>query len=749
MAAPFGRGREEFDPIAQFRNTLRGGRPWDSIVDFATHKSFCNRLMYPKQLTLLKLIYLETEMMTDYDLETINGWCEGFKDSTKPIGVQPDVWERVAYLKDNGFDHFMQVLAVMGRRASKGIIGGVIGTERLAHFYSLDSWQGHFGFHEGTVGELIVVATSLSQAARRQFRDIRTTVQGCEYLKRHMVGSKYTEFSIQTPGDLRYIDRLQSEGVPIDPEFASLYAAASSSISTSQRGGSSFANFYDEMAHMLMGTGSTKTGEEIYEAYQPSLDQFGIHGITYIPSSPFTMVGKFYELYEDARVLMPEYYAKYGRLESKLNADGIVDIDDDDLMDKIADPTQLIVQLPSWALYEDWETSTAIPRRKGRKPLPRPFKGPFQYSPDGTRPENVMQRMRKRRNPAKFRVEREGQFAAVEDAYLDENKVEAMFAKPWWRQEPLEEQARGYFSIAYRAHADPSRTNANFAFALGHIEDAPCTKCGWTPTLAPAGIGSALLKPLTTHHKCTDGTNGHVFPHVIIDKMRLWKPEEFPEHTIDYVTIGEELDKELGLFASTRKMTYDQYNSAGFISAQKRKFPNIRIAEKTFTVQENQDRFEKFKSALNLGLVHSYIDEFGDNGTCLLSQELRFLQEKNGKVDKMDNGPVTTKDLADAVMVVVVDLLHEHLDRWYIGANRAVFGSTMADPLRSGREFERMALAGVSAPSNARTSSSQDRTFASQRGQSNRERLNENRTNRARQRAYAPGRSRGRMFPNR
>ena len=88
----------------------------------------------------------------------------------------------------------------------------------------------------------------------------------------------------------------------------------------------------------------------------------------------------------------------------------------------------------------------------------------------------------------------------------------------------------------------------------------------------------------------------------------------------------------------------------------------------------------------------SYKDDFADEGQSLLELELKFLQEKHGKVDRQEIGPVQTKDLADAVMVVTTDLLHESLDRWWKSINRTSVGSTNVDALRSGRDQERLRL---------------------------------------------------------
>jgi len=695
----------EFDPIAQFQNALRSGPPWDSIVDFAIHQSFCGMKLYPRQLTLLKLIYLETENFTQYDWDTIGKWGESFKDRTFPMGVQPDVFDRIKYLKDNGYHHFPHVQMVMGRRASKGIIGGIIGAERLAYFYSLDNWQQHFGIVDNAVGELTVVATTQGQAAKRQFADIRRTVERCAYLKPHIIGSKYTEFYIRTPSDERHIAQMEADGVPLEREFATLYAVASAAVSTGQRGGSGFMNAYDEFAHVITGTGSTKTDTELYSAFQPSLDQFGIHKMTYVPSSPYSKIGQFYQLYKEGCVTLDEYNEREGKFERTTYTEdhfGGADQVEEDLDEIIvADPEMLVVQLPSWESYTDWDTSHTIPMRPNRtRCFPR-WKRPVQFPPVGDRPENkAMARMRQK-NPEKFKVERGAQFASVEDAYLNEVMVDKIFERPWWRDE-VHEQTRGKFSIIYRAHADPSRTNANFGFAIGHIEDAPCDACGWDPNELPANVAPARRY----HHKCKAPVPGHVMPHVIIDKLHVWKPEDFPEHTINYLKVGRELGDFFRKFPSIGTMSYDHYAAAfGLIDQQKIDFPHIHVVTKQFTRQENDKRFERFKAAVNLGLVHSYKDDFFEDGMSLLEQELKFLQEKNGKVDCPDVGPVQTKDLTDAVMSVTVDLLEEHLERWYKGSNRAAIGSTFTAGLRSGSEQERLAMAGVGqrgAPQDAR-----------------------------------------------
>lgn len=634
-----------FSPIATLRKGIRRAQPWDSIIDFATHKSFCGKKLYPRQRTLLKLIKLETENFSDYDRAVIEEWTKGFV-SHRPEGVQPDVLERVEHLKARGYTHFPHVELILGRRGSKGISGGVLGAERLAYFHSLGDWQAQYDMDPGADGYLTVVATNMTQAMRFQFNDIRRTVEKCRYLQPHISTSKEGFLSLRTSADIARIAEMKLANIPIEREIATLRAIAMSSNSASGRGAANFAMYYDEFAHMIQGTGGKQSSEEVYSAYQPSLDSFHEDSFTFVPSSPYTMIGQFFDLYLQGTALMPVYEKRHGLREvHEVSAKelGVTDVDEA-IKTYSANPEMLVVQLPSWALYKDWEISHTMdvynrPLRLGRKPGPL-FRGAIQLPPE----QSDRMRLLERSNPEKFKVERRAQFASVIDAYLDPIKVDAMFERPFvrqlqddgelakviWRQ-PLVPQDYGRFDRVYLAHADPGRTNANFAFAIAHTEAAPADD------------------------------HGEVWPHVIFDYLQVWKPADFEDHTIDYVLVGEELHDILNRFRSTEKLSFDQWNSAGFIAQLRQAYsPAIRIVEEPFSEKVNLKRAEMFKSAVNLGWVHSYRDNFykGNEGS-LLEMELKFLTEKNGKVIKQDFGPVTTKDLADCYSDDV-EVLTEH-----------------------------------------------------------------------------------------
>lgn len=665
-----------FDPTKMLRQSLTKGVPWDSIIDFATHEEFCDQTLYPKQATLLKLIYLETDQMTAYDMKTIEEWRTGFVRHRDVFGVQPDIWQRIEYLKARGYRRFPHVQAVLGRRASKGFIGAILAAEQIAYLICLDNPQNHFSIRSGKDCFLNVGATSQTQAQRHQYADIRDVVEGCAFLKPYIAETKDHQMRLRTPADLRRIAEMKATNVPIEHTIASLWVVALSASSVSGRGATSYGNFFDEFAFHVQGTDSTKSSENIYEDWQPSLGQFKKDALTYVPSSPFTKTGKFYELYQNGRVLMSNYHDESGIGEAAVAELAAIKMRADaDLIELGADPGMLIFQGPSWSLYENWERG------------PELVQVHFTAAPEDDLRSEVQMR-HKLRNPEKFKVEREGQFAEVLGAYLDGDKVEAMFDPLPWREpgfcrvcddagmkdgkvcpHPLTPTPFGRFDMTYRIHVDPSKTGANFALAIGHTELAP-----------PDQFGER-------------------WPHVIFDKLHVWRARDFPvnpetnKHEIDYTQIEREIDQILYTFPSTTIFSSDQWNSVGFLQRLRMKYaPNIRVIEETATEKSNYIRAEKFKSAVAAGWVHAYVDNLADDGMgtdSLLEAECKFLSEKNGKVYKQEFGPVTTKDLYDAVSVVTTDLLSEELERWSGGhLTASARGTTNDRVLRSQQPME-------------------------------------------------------------
>ena len=151
------------DHLDAHRNLTNHPEPVPDIVEFVTSPHFLNRPnLYPRQATWLKVIFLELEMLTDYDHQVIGEWSQGFKLPERPPahldpesdavlkysgdwGIVPDVLDRMQTLRSLGYRWFRQVLAVLGRRSAKGYVGGLAGSYVLWYYLMLGDAREHFG----------------------------------------------------------------------------------------------------------------------------------------------------------------------------------------------------------------------------------------------------------------------------------------------------------------------------------------------------------------------------------------------------------------------------------------------------------------------------------------------------------------------------------------------------------------------------------------------------------------------------
>jgi hypothetical protein len=173
--------------------------------------------------------------------------------------------------------------------------------------------------------------------------------------------------------------------------------------------------------------------------------------------------------------------------------------------------------------------------------------------------------------------------------------------------------------------------------------------------------------------------DGRTENHVVFDIIQRWNPADFPDSTIDWEPILEEIILVCATF-HPEQLTMDQHQSSWPISYLRKtlraKGVNTRVFEKTATSLGNWHRAEVFKTAINRNLVHAPQDTSDCQYAAL---ELKFLQEIKSarvpRVEKQDVGPIQTKDIADAMMEVV----------------EACIGNTLANQMR-GNLAEGMAL---------------------------------------------------------
>jgi len=593
---------QELDFLSSASRALKKEPDIPSICEFAEHPAFLGRRLYPRQKTLLKLINLEVENFTDYDLEVIEEWSKGFSKTGVSIGISPDIWKRIDYLKENDYSHFREVINITGRRGGKGHIGGIQGAYNNWKLLQLDDPQWYYGIDRSKDVYLFCAATNIQQAKAYQFADLANTIIDADCFRPYIAVANEYYVALRTPADTRRIAAFEARGIMPERLIASVRNMAITSNSKASRGAACFTVMFDEFAHMLVGTAGPRTSDEVYNAITPALDQFGKDGFIYTPTSPFTKVGKCYELYQN------------GLMEDPITGDPVY-------------PNMLVVQLPSWGPYEDWDDPRAT---QGMQ-----FRGaPQLYN-------NEMKKL-EQREPSVFKVERLSQWADVIDAYLNPEVIAKMyepFIDASGTLRYLEQQESGVLAFVYRGHCDPSKAQANTAAMICHTELIP------------------------------DPEDGEMWYHIITDWMKVWDPEDYEHHQVDYELIEEELVNTLNKFPTLKVFSYDQYGSFVTLPRLKKRLRESRpphkaiVVEDTFTPTSNMRRAERFKSALGMGWVHAFKDDYGNEGSCLLEDELRFLQEVNGKIKKQDVGPVQTKDLADCLMVCVDQLLEDNFRR--------------------------------------------------------------------------------------
>lgn len=123
------------------------------------------------------------------------------------------------------------------------------------------------------------------------------------------------------------------------------------------------------------------------------------------------------------------------------------------------------------------------------------------------------------------------------------------------------------------------------------------------------------------------------------------------------------------------EFTFDQYESAQTIQILQDNLRKMNLSDTNVysifaSAKVNEVRAKNFRTAINLGRVHApHPSTFNPgarvNSIELVRNELKFLQEKNGRVDRQTVGPVQTKDIADCMMTVVNTLIGDSITNMY------------------------------------------------------------------------------------
>jgi hypothetical protein len=585
------------------------------IIEFTLSDGFLNRNLYPRQATALKVAFLQDELFTDYDHEVIEGWARSFRE-TEDNGIQPDIYERIRICKEEGRPWFREWLNVIGRRGSKGYLGGIGAAYVLWHYICKGDPQGFYGIDRDKRLAMMVFAGKKEQATANQWKDVTDIIKGGRCFSPYFSKSLGESLTLRAPHDNKRINAREDLGIYEDGDMATFIILPKESTPMASRGPAVFALLFDEMAHVVRQVAKSDAAE-VYQSASPALDTFGVDAWMYEASSPWAKTGQFYENCQQALAVSD-------------GTDGLTP-------GEIVRPEMLMIQLTSWDPYIDWERAEHLPtmsRTEYDHPRRRPIGGvPHRRSfgfclPAQRRAQQVYDRQLQRieaANPETFAVERRSKWAAVLDAYLNEDRVKAIWL-PWPEENPLNlyMKEEGKLAVLYKAHGDPSKSGANFGFAIAHV----------------------------VRYGDDD------FPHVVFDYITHWEPASFPDndYQVDYDLIEKRIRDFINVFIPT-EVSFDQGYSNWMISrlikwVRTRNFPKrVAVFERTATAPMNWTIAETFKTAIGLGLVHApYYEQAQD--------ELLFLQKvAENKVDHPTSGPVQTKDVADCMMILVHALI--------------------------------------------------------------------------------------------
>ncbi len=529
-------------------------------------KGLAGPRLYPRQKTLLKLM-LPHEELTPYDEEVVEEWTQNFKRGSESIGVSPDIMHRREVLQQRGHPWFRYVLNISGRRGSKGLLGAIMFAYQAFRLCYMQNPQGYYGIAPGKELACFIFGTSEDQAKEALFFDVSEAIRfgPCFNEYRSSVDTTY-KIALKTKADQTRQDILRKRGDR--KEVASIVITARPTISRSGRGPAAWAMGFDEIAHVLSRTGSPQGAEELVGAAIPAMDQVREEAFAYMPSSPWQKLGVAWDIYGDG------LRTRKGEPLS---------------------PEIMIIQLTSFDAYEDWQD----PKATGGVTLNRP---PSEY--------NEIMRSEERRDPAKFRVERRGQWAEVLDQYLYGPTVDRLF-KPipafskwpddWYDRVDLSEDEGGFdpadvrtlapsdgiVKWNYRAHLDPARSQHRCVLMIAHTEQ-------WLHEIEDER-GRLIMIP---------------FDHVIQDGLWAWDPVNYPDHTLPYEEITYEIAQICMRYFTLKELTTDQY---GFmllpllrqeIGRRMRRPP--RIIEKDTTGPAKKRRWERAKTAMGLAWCHSF-----------------------------------------------------------------------------------------------------------------------------------------------
>ena len=278
------------------------------------------------------------------------------------------------------------------------------------------------------------------------------------------------------------------------------------------------------------------------------------------------------------------------------------------------------------------------------------FSRPIQYKPD--KEGNVEQKVmaaEEASDPISFRVEQRAQFVEGVNVYFEPSLVADVFQP--WDGRTIEHASAGAVAHEYHIHCDPALVNDFFSMMVCHAEVAP--------------------KP---------DEFGLTYKHLVVDDMKVWKPQDFEKGRMDYPAICNELKHKVKAFRP-KTVTMDQFNSA-FMLQELQSYADYEgigcsCYESTATRASNFQMYEALKFSIGNHLVHSYKDKSwrDEQGRSMLQAMLEQVQMENGTITKPRTKELGHMDLCDCLANLCMRCIGDQSDL----RQRLVRSSAMQD----------------------------------------------------------------------
>jgi hypothetical protein len=598
--------REELDALRSelnFALTPPAALEVPSVTEFVLSEHWlAQQRLYPRQATLLKTVFLEAESFTPFDDMVVDQWCAGFVQGHAD-GVDDGWWWEPSGREPD-------VKGTTPDLRDRMALHRSLGRKWFPHLHIVGGRRGGKGHLAAlTVVRALARLLALDEPQPYVHADRGKTLTvdifaGNQGQARENVFADVVRVICASPFFLPYIVEVRRDrmtlATPYDlrthgPGFGTIEIIARETTTLAGRGQTSVIQVYDEMAFVTPGT-SKAPAEELFGAATPALDQAGDLALIITISSPYQRIGKFYALNRQAHEInVATGTALY--------------------------PEIVPFQFASWDLYQDWERAATLPLVNPAFGEDRAWfrcaDGSTRTFPDAGGPVSAYdERMRQaeRSDPDRFRVERRAQWADVTNPYLNAAWIEGM-----WRTPDGEEVRRleaGVLADTFYMHIDPSSKHDPYGLAIGR--------------------------------RCTDGSSEWAE----IVHMRRWLAAAGRQ---DLDAIDAEIVELVRRF-NPEQITVDQHGGEFLVSHLKNLLSDVpspkrrNIWNRPHTSKLDGRTTELFRSFMQAGMVRSYFDR-------QLDLELRFLQYQGMKVAAPTTGFVTTDDVADAVIVVAVELL--------------------------------------------------------------------------------------------